>query len=283
MGECTARGIPLTFLSQSGRFLARVEGPIKGSIHLRQAQFAKLNDEDVCLLLTKNQVAAKLHNSRETLLRFCREHDDEDVKKVADIFSASIEKIYDQDNLDSVRGIEGEVSKMYFSVFNNMILNNKEAFFLCGRTKRPPLDKVNALLSFLYSLLAIEARSALETAGLDAYLGFFHTDRPGRPALALDIMEEFRSYLVDRCVLAMINLKILDEDMFVTKEGGGVLMTDDARKIVIKYWQEGKRETINYKLINEKIHKGLLPFVQANLFAKFLRGETEEYMPFLVK
>lgn len=215
-------------------------------------------------------------------MRFFREQNDSDVKQAADNIHQSMSKVYLQDNIDSVRGIEGEASKIYFSVFNNLI-SNKNEFSFCGRTKRPPLDKVNALLSFLYSLLAYEVKSALETVGLDAYLGFFHTDRSGRPSLALDLMEEFRAYLVDKCVLSMINLGIVKNEMFIVKEGGSVLMKDDTRKIVIKYWQEGKREIISHKIINEKIQKGLLPFVQANLLAKFLRGEAEEYVPFLAK
>lgn len=285
MGKCAENGINLCFLKPSGRFLARVTGPIKGNVLLRQAQFDAVRDKDVCLAIARNTVAAKLHNSRYILYRYVRDHADncniEKIESVIDLLGQNIESVFNSQNIENIMGIEGESARMYFSVFGFMVHNSN--FFFNGRSKRPPLDNVNAVLSFLYSLLAADVQWALETVGLDPYVGYMHVDRPGRPALALDLMEELRAFFVDKTVLNIINLKQIKGEDFLQKEGGGIVMGDECRRQILKLWQERKREVILHDGIKEKIQIGLIPYVQSQIFARFLRKDIPEYKPFLVK
>ena len=285
MGKCGEEGIPICFLRPSGRFLARITGAAQGNVHLRRMQFEKLSDEQVCLKLTQNIISAKLHNSRHILSRAIRDHADKIDNKSIDavVFSLSdgINSVYKTEDIDSVRGYEGECSRKYFSVFNELILKNKEDFCFTDRNKYPPLDRVNALLSFFYTMLTHDIQSALETVGLDPYIGFFHTDRSGRASLALDLIEELRAYIVDRFVLSVINLQQVKGSDFLQKEGGGILMSDDCRKEAIGAWQKRKHEIIIHSVINEKIEIGLIPYVQANLLAKYIRGDIPEYIPYI--
>ena len=285
MGKCGEKGIPICFLRPSGHFLARITGGVRGNVHLRRMQFEKLSDENVCLKLSQDVISAKIHNSRYILSRATRDHADkidvESINAVIAMLSDGINSVYETENIDSVRGYEGECSRKYFSVINELILKNKEHFCFSGRTKYPPLDRVNALLSFFYAILTHDIQSALETVGLDPYIGFFHTDRSGRASLALDLIEELRAYLVDRFVISVINLQQVKSDDFLQKEGGGVLMSDDCRKEILGAWQKRKNEFITHPIIKEKIEIGLIPYVQANLLAKYIRGDIPEYMPYV--
>ena len=285
MGKCGEKGIPICFLRPSGRFLARVTGEIKGNVHLRRAQFERLSDEQVCLKLTQNVIAAKFHNSRYILSRALRDHADkinaDSISKAIESMSAGIEAVYESLNIDSVRGYEGECSRKYFEVFNELIIKNKDEFIFLNRTKYPPLDRVNAMLSYFYTILSLDIQSALETVGLDPYIGFFHADRSGRASLALDLIEELRAYIVDRFVLSMINLQQVKGDDFLQKEGGGIIMTDECRRTMLTAWQKRKHETVTHPIIKEKIEIGLIPYVQANLLAKYIRGDIPEYTPYI--
>ena len=283
MAKCGEEGVSLSFLAPNGKFLARVHGPIKGNIHLRREQFRKLEDEKVCLYLAQQSIRAKITNTKNFLMKSSREYKNlaPFLDNTINSLNESILNIEKTDNLDSLRGVEGDSAREYFNIFNNLILNKDFEFKL--RTKRPPLDPVNAILSYLYTLLALDCESALETVGLDAYMGYFHVDRSGRPALALDLMEEFRCYLVDRCVLNLINLRKINITQFDFEPSGAVIMSEDARKIVINEWQTRKKEEILHPVLQEKVSVGLLPYIQARFLAKFLRGEMEEYFPFIAK
>ena len=219
--------------------------------------------------------------------RFLSDHadkcDSDDTNTVRNELASSVVRLNRASSLEEIRGIEGEMARYYFSVFDDMIVNQKEAFFMRGRNRRPPLDNVNALLSFLYTLLAHETTSALETVGLDPYVGFLHRDRPGRAGLSLDLMEEFRPYLVDRLVLSLINRKQITGDDFITKESGGVIMKDKARKVVLEAWQSRKKEEITHPFLEEKITLGLLPYAQALLLSRYLRGDLDDYPVFVWK
>lgn len=285
MGKCADNGIAICFLRPNGKFLARVSGSVKGNVHLRRAQFESLSQKNICLKLSQNVIATKLHNSRYVLSRAVRDHSDKTdcnlIKEAIMLLSENISSIYNTKDIDSVRGIEGESAKMYFSVFDHLIVRNKQDFKFKNRTKRPPLDKVNAMLSYLYTIINLDVQSALETVGLDPYIGFLHTDRSGRASLAADLVEELRAYMVDRLVLSMVNLSEVKGDDFITKEGGGIIMTGDCRKKILQVWQTRKNDIITHPVIKEKINIGLIPYVQASLLAKFIRGDISEYPPFV--
>lgn len=287
MGKCAAENISLCFMSPSGRFLARVTGPTKGSVHLRRAQYEKLCNDEVCLELSKSVIATKLQNTVQVLSRCLRDHesivDSDRITAVIDNHKKSIRNTFESASLESIRGIEGECARHYFSVFDELILKNKKEFALNGRTKRPPLDRTSAMLSYFYTILSFDIQSALETVGLDPYIGFFHSDRSGRASLSTDLIEELRAFMVDRYVLSSINLQQVKPDDFLLKEGGGVLMTDECRKKLLAGWQNRKNEIIKHPVIEEKINIGLIPYVQANLLAKFIRGELKEYIPFVMR
>lgn len=285
MGLCAKRGVGLCFVSPYGRFLGRVSGAVYGNVLLRKAQYRISDDQIGCLEIAKNCLIGKLANSRVVIERCIRDHgenlDCTQLKDVADYLRKNFPRLQNASSIDELRGIEGDCAKAYFSVFDHLILQQKDTFFMKGRNKRPPLDNLNTLLSFLYTILANDVQSALETVGLDPYVGFLHRDRPGRASLALDIMEEFRAFMVDRLVLSLINRRQVSEKGFIARENGAVQMDESTRKEVLTAWQKRKQEMITHPFIGEKVEIGLLPYVQALLMARFLRGDIDSYPPFL--
>lgn len=287
MGKCAEEGRELVFLTGSGKFLARVEGTVNGNVLLRRQQYRVADEENASLRIAKNMIRAKLFNSRWVLERMIRDHapriDTEQFRQKSLFLQQAISRIADVTCMDTLRGIEGEAASVYFSVLDNMILREKESFFFHGRSKRPPLDNVNALLSFAYSLLTSMCASALESVGLDPYVGVMHTDRPGRLSLALDLMEEFRALFCDRFVSTLINRGMLHSRDFEKQEDGAVLLTDSGRRTFLQTWQKRKYDIIKHPFLEEKVEWGLLPYVQALLLARYLRGDLDAYPPFLWK
>lgn len=287
MGACAERNISLCYVTPQGKFLARINGKVKGNVVLRKRQFASSMDENESLAIARNCIIGKVFNARWVLERALRDHsmqiDTQKVKNASDLLKQSLELIRSSTSREQLRGYEGEAASVYFSVFDELILQQKKAFSFNGRNKRPPLDNVNALLSFTYTLLTNTIASALETVGLDPYVGYLHTDRPGRASLALDLIEEFRAVLADRFVLSLINKKIVSSKDFKVKENGAVIMSDDARKLVISEWQKKKKEVLTHPYLKEKVEWGMAPYVQAMLLARYLRGDLDEYLPFLWK
>ncbi|MFH1136845.1 MAG: type I-C CRISPR-associated endonuclease Cas1c [Pseudomonadota bacterium] len=285
MGLCGERKILVSFLKESGRFLARVQGPVSGNVLLRREQYRKADDLVFTASIARAAVAGKIANCRTVLLRVLRDRpggpNEDEMKAAADQLARLAEPLRIITDLDEVRGLEGEAARVYFGVFDHLITSEKDLFFFRGRSRRPPLDNMNALLSFLYTLLAHEMTSALEGVGLDPAVGFLHRDRPGRPGLALDLMEEFRPILADRLALALINRKQLRGKDFVQQENGAVLMTDAARKEVVTAYQKRKQEELNHPFLGEKVSIGLLPHVQALLLSRRLRGDLDDYPPFV--
>jgi CRISPR-associated protein Cas1 len=285
MAFCAERDVGISFLSENGRFLARVQGPVSGNVLLRREQYRRADDEVASMVVSKAVLTGKIANSRTVLQRAVRDHGDKiDSKTVEHTvmrLSNALEHMRNETSLDAVRGYEGDAARLYFSVFDHLIVAQKEAFFFYERSRRPPLDNVNALLSFLYTLLMHDVRSALEAVGLDPAVGFLHRDRPGRPSLALDIMEEFRPVLADRLALSLINLKQVQGNGFKKNEGGGVVMDDDTRKQVLVAYQTRKQDEIQHPFIDEQVTIGLLPHVQALLMARYLRGDLDGYPPFV--
>ncbi len=279
---CGEKGIGLSFFSEQGRFYGRIEGPVRGNVLLRTAQYTAARN-DICFSLARNFVAAKIANGRNLLIRCARESanlaDAEELRKAARNISSLVPLLKSVDNIDQLRGVEGIVANRYFSAFDRMIKVDRDNFAFVKRSKRPPLDPTNSLLSFLYMLLTNDVRSALEGVGLDPAVGFLHALRPGRPSLALDLMEELRAPLCDRMAVAMINLKqICADDFEITPTS--VNISEKARKTVITSWQQRKKEEINHPFVQEKIPIGLIPHVQAQLLARFLRGDLDCYPPF---
>jgi CRISPR-associated protein Cas1 len=287
MGLCGERNVTITFLSMYGRFLARVEGPVSGNVLLRREQYRRADDAEFSASFARNILAAKINNSRTVLLRAAREQDSPEsvpaLKQAAADLAAQIQSLAEPLPLHVIRGKEGDSARTYFEVFNHLITAQKDAFVFHDRNRRPPLDNVNALLSFLYTILAHDVASSLEGVGLDPAVGFMHEDRPGRPGLALDIMEEFRAYLTDRLVLNLINLKQVKPEGFVKTESGAVVMDDATRKTVLVEYQKRKQEEITHPFLDEKLAVGLLPHAQAMLLARFLRGDLDGYPPFVFR
>ncbi|MBU8596071.1 subtype I-C CRISPR-associated endonuclease Cas1 [Shouchella clausii] len=287
MGYCADRNISITFLTKNGRFLARVVGESRGNVVLRKTQYRISENEKESTNIARNFIIGKIYNNKWMLERMTREHplrvDVEQFKSISQLLSTILQEVRSCDNLESLRGWEGQAAINYNKVFNQMILQQKDSFTFHGRSRRPPKDNVNAMLSFAYTLLANDAAAALETVGLDAYVGFMHQDRPGRASLALDLMEELRGIYADRFVLSLINRKEVTADDFYKKENGAVLMSDDARKSFLKAWQTKKQEKISHPYLGEKISWGLVPYAQALLLARFLRGDLDDYPPFLWK
>ncbi|MCH5324223.1 MAG: type I-C CRISPR-associated endonuclease Cas1 [Eubacterium sp.] len=287
MAACAKRDIDLVFLSNSGRFLARVSGEIRGNILLRKEQYRVVSDKNASLEIARNCILAKVHNSKWIIERACRDYsmrlDVEKLKRKSQLLSQSMQLIRQCGDAEQLRGFEGEAAAVYFSVFDDLILQQKEQFLFKGRSHRPPLDKVNAMLSFAYVLLTGMCAGALETVGLDPYAGVFHTDRPGRMSLALDMVEELRSVMADRFVLTAINKRIIYGSDFNEKENGAVIMGDTARKAFLAQWQLKKQETITHPYLGEKVEWGMVPYVQALLLARYLRGDLDQYPPFLWK
>lgn len=280
MGKCAESQVNLCFVSPTGRMLARVTGEIKGNVFLRLQQFKTFNDEEIKLNLIKELVAAKLKNVNYLLSRSMRDNKELDengeISACRDALTCNISVIKQMDDIDAIRGIEGNSAKMYFNIFDTLFLKQKDDFRMFYRTKRPPLDRVNAMLSFLYTVCTNDIAAALECVGLDPYIGFYHTLRPGRASLACDLTEEFRSS-VERVVITLINLRIVNADDFEEEVCGAVLLSKDGRKKVITAWQNKKREVILHPIIKEKVQFGLFPYIQANLLAKFIRGEIAKY------
>lgn len=287
MGACAKRGIDLSFLSPGGRFLARVSGEVRGNVTLRKEQYRVSDNKEQSLTIARNFIAAKVYNSRWVLERAARDYplrlDAEKLKLKASFLAAGISKIRGSHSAEELLGLEGEAASVYFSVFDDLILQQKKDFYFHGRSKRPPMDLTNAMLSFAYTLLAGMCSSALEAVGFDPYVGFFHTDRPGRMSLALDLMEELRAVMADRFVLTLINKRMIGAEGFLKKEDGAVIMKDDTRKQFLASWQEKKAETIKHPFLDEKIEWGMVPYVQALLLSRFLRGDLDEYPSFLWK
>lgn len=287
MGYCADRNISLLFLTMNGRFLARVIGQSKGNVILRKKQYLVSEDVTLSAQIARNFILGKIYNQKWILERMTRDYplrvDVDQFKEVSQQLSAIILAVRECTQLDRLRGLEGQAAISYNRVFNQMILQQQEDFYFHSRSRRPPLDNVNAMLSFAYTLLAHDMASALETVGLDAYVGFLHRDRPGRVSLALDVMEELRGVFADKFVLSLINKKLINKDGFVKKENGAVIMTDEARKRFLTAWQTKKQEKITHPYLGEKISWGLVPHVQALLLARYLRNDLDEYPPFLWK
>ncbi|WP_342558631.1 type I-C CRISPR-associated endonuclease Cas1c [Metasolibacillus sp. FSL K6-0083] len=287
MHACAEKNVSLTFLNAHGKFLARVIGESKGNVVLRKTQYRISDSEIASAKIARNFIFAKVANQKWILERATRDNplriDVPAFKQVSERLSEDLKKILACEDLELLRGLEGQAASAYFGLFDQMILQQKEAFYFKTRNRRPPTDNINALLSFTYTLLAKDVSAALETVGLDAYVGFLHRDRPGRASLALDVMEELRGVIADRFVLKVINKKMLDEKDFIRKEDGAVLLTDEGRKKFLQAWQERKQETLTHPFLKEKINWGLVPHAQAMLLARHLRGDLEEYPPFLWK
>lgn len=285
MGTCGERSIMISFLSESGRFLARVQGPVSGNVLLRKEQYRRADDECASAEIARAIVISKIANSRVVLQRSLRDAPDDQecppveaaVDRLGSIAAGLLEEAIP---VDSVRGIEGDAARTYFGVFDYLIKAQKEAFYFRERSRRPPRDNMNALMSFLYTLLTHDTVSALESVGLDPSVGFLHRDRPGRPSLALDIMEEFRAMIADRLALSLVNRRQVKEPGFVADETGGVRMDKATRKTVIEAYQARKREEIKHPFLGESVAIGLLPHVQAMLLARHLRGDIDAYPPF---
>lgn len=288
MGLCGERGVAISMLSFSGRFLARINGFTPGNVLLRREQYRRADSLDASAAIARAIITAKVANARSVLLRSLRDYPDAAgssfVRSAAERMALSLEDLAREgQSLDSLRGLEGEAANAYFGCFDHLITNQKDSFAFRGRSRRPPLDSVNALLSFLYAMLAHDARAACEAAGLDPAVGFLHRDRPGRPGLALDLMEEFRPYLADRLALSLINRKQVGPSGFTTAEGGAVSMDEATRKAVLVAWQKRKQEQVIHPFLGEKVSVGLLIHLQARLLARHLRNDMPAYVPFIWK
>lgn len=287
MGACADKGINLVFYSPFGKFLARAVGWERGNVLLRMSQYRISDDKNTSLKFGKNFIIGKLYNSKWVLERATRDHPDrvpvDELKKASSYLSESMAEVKECNDLDELQGIEGKAAQIYFSCLNNLILQQKEDFSFETRNRRPPMDKVNALLSFAYAILTHDCEAALEGVGLDPYMGFIHRNRPGRCSLALDLIEEFRASYADRFVLYCINQRIVHANDFDIQDSGAVRLNEKGRKIFFAEWQNRKKEMLTHPFIKEKINWGLVPYVQALLLARTLRGDLDEYPPFFWK
>ena len=283
--HCAKEGVTIVWVDGNGRFLARMQGPTQGNVLLRRAQYRACDDPTKSLGIARCCVAAKIQNQRNTLLRFLRNHPETDgdgaMKQILSRMDEIHSRLRNAESVDSLRGMEGDAAEAYFSVFDRMILVPGPDFRFTSRSRRPPLDRVNALLSYTYSILALDLRSALESVGIDPFVGFLHVERPGRPSLALDLMEEFRSAFADRLVLGLVNLKQVDASGFVVQPTGEVEMKSETRKTLLAAYQKRKRETIQHAFLEEDLDIGLIFLAQARLLARHLRGDLEYYPAFL--
>lgn len=284
MGACAERNIGLCFLTPNGRFQARVTGKVEGNVLLRKKQFEVSEKEGQSIPIAQSFLLGKIFNGRKVLERAIRDHsmlvNVESITGASSFMKETLKSIPACKSTGDLMGFEGSAAKIYFGVFDQLILQQREDFFFKERSRRPPLDNMNALLSFLYTLLTNETASALETVGLDPFVGFLHRDRPGRPSLALDLMEELRPVLVDRLALSLVNRKQIAGKGFTQKESGGVIMDDETRKAVLVAWQDRKKEEIIHPFLKERVPFGLLPYIQAMLLARHLRGDLDAYPPF---
>jgi len=285
--RCAEDGRSLVWLDRNGRFKARVEGKTRGNVLLRRAQHLALSDIERRSVIGRQIVAAKIQNSRQVLLRAAREATDETDKlaltEAAARLVVILKRLHGLSDLDIIRGAEGEAARAYFGVFGHMVRGDRTTFNLDGRTRRPPRDRANSLLSFLYALVRAECSSALEGVGLDPQVGYLHALRPGRPALALDLMEEFRPIIADRLAITLINRRQLNAEHFEETPGNAVLLTDEGRRSVIVEYQRRKEEEIQHRVLKQKVPLGLIPHVQARLLARYLRGDLPHYPPFLYR
>ncbi len=290
LGFCAEQGICVSYLTPNGRFLARVEGPVSGNVLLRREQYRRSDNREGCASIVRNILIGKILNQRTVLGRALRDHKE----GMASDAAASLETAHNrlrriserllvESDVDVLRGLEGEAAQVYFSVFDHLILVNSDRLRFRGRSRRPPLDAINALLSFLYTLLTHDCRSALETVGLDPAVGYLHRDRPGRPSLALDIAEEFRPLMADRVALSLINRRQISEKDFRWIENGAVLLSDEARKVVLTTYQERKREEMVHPFLGEKAPIGLFPYIQGQLLSRHMRGDLDAYPSFVWK
>jgi CRISPR-associated protein Cas1 len=284
MGACAERNIGLCFLTPNGRFQARVTGKVRGNVLLRKKQYDLSEKESASVPIAASFLLGKISNCRKVLDRAIRDHsmlvDVESLTGASNFMKETLKAIPACKSISDLMGFEGSAAKIYFGVFDHLILQQRGDFFFKERNRRPPLDNMNSLLSFLYTLLSNEAASALETVGLDPYVGFLHQDRPGRPSLALDLMEELRPVMVDRLALSLVNRKQITGKGFTQKESGGILMDDETRKAVLTAWQERKKEEIMHPYLRERVPFGLIPYIQAMLLARYLRGDLDAYPPF---
>ena len=287
MGFCAERGVAVSFLTERGRFLARVQGPVSGNVLLRREQYRRADDMTISAQMARSMLIGKLGNCRTVLQRALRDHsaklNSEEVKEASKRLGYSLGQLQSDLPLNGLRGIEGDAAHTYFSAFDHLIVSQKDDFMFRERNRRPPLDHVNCLLSFLYTLVLHDVRSALESVGLDPAVGFLHRDRPGRPGLALDMMEEFRPFLADRLALSLINLNQVRAKGFTQMESGAVLMDDDTRKTVLVAYQKRKQDNIFHPFLGEKITIGLLFHMQALLLARCIRGDLDGYPTFIWK
>ena len=287
MGFCAERDVAVSFLTEHGRFLARVQGPVSGNVLLRREQYRRADDMEVSARMASAILTGKLANCRAVLQRALRDHstkmDDNSVREASRRIGNSLQSLQADLPLNVLRGIEGEAAHTYFSVFDHLIVSQKEDFVFQQRNRRPPLDRGNCLLSFIYTLVLHDTRSALESVGLDPAVGFLHRDRPGRPGLALDMMEEFRPFFADRLTLSLINLNQVQQKGFKEMESGAVLMDDETRKTVLVAYQKRKQDEIFHPFLEEKVTLGLLFHMQALLLARCLRGDLDGYPCFIWK
>lgn len=287
MGLCGERGVLISFLTEHGRFLARVHGPVSGNVLLRREQYRRAERPDAAAVIARAMVLGKVANCRTVLQRATRDHAEktgrEEIEDAARRLGHLLKELEKSLPVDTLRGKEGDAANTYFGVFNHLITAQKEAFFFHARSRRPPLDNMNALLSFLYTLLVHDASAALESVGLDPQVGFLHVERPGRPSLALDLIEEFRPFLADRLALSLVNLRQLQGKDFERTESGAVTMSDAARKELLAAYQKRKQEEIQHPFLDETVSIGLLFHVQALLMARHLRGDLDGYPPFIWK
>jgi CRISPR-associated protein Cas1 len=287
LGLCGERGVAVSFLTENGRFLARVQGPTSGNVLLRREHYRRTDDPSACAALVRPILVAKIANSRTVLLRALRDRPDhasaESLRTAAGRLAQHLQSLTGDLAVDTLRGIEGIAARVYFEVFDSLLVQQKGDFFFRERSRRPPLDNMNALLSFLYTLLRHDFEAALEAVGLDPAVGFLHRDRPGRPGLALDLMEELRAYLADRLALSLVNLNQVQPSGFTRDEAGGVTMDSETRKTVLLAYQKRKTDEVVHPFLGEKTTLGLLPHLQAALFARTLRGDLDGYPSFLWK
>jgi len=284
MHHCAENNVGISFLSEYGRFFARVQGPVSGNVLLRREQYRRADDETACLAIARPIVLAKIANGRTVIQRSVRDHGDKPGQHGAMVrLGHLLKEVKQETSLASLRGKEGDAGRAYFSTFDQLITSQKETFVFHGRNRRPPTDNVNALLSFIYTLLAHDCKGALEAVGLDPQVGFLHCDRPGRPSLALDLMEEFRPFFADRVALSLINLRRINAKSFERQESGAVIMIEDARKTLLKAYQKRKQEHVMHPFLQEKAPLGLCFHLQALLLARYLRGDLDAYPPFIWK
>ena len=287
MGKCAREGIALSLCSPQGRFLARVVGESNGNVLLRRTQYRVADDPGQSCRIARSMVFGKVYNARKSLERTRRDHkmrvDGDRLAEVSAQLRNMLTQIQREEQLDVLRGIEGAAATAYFGIFDQMVLGNRQVFAFRARSRRPPMDPINALLSFAYSILAHDCASALESVGLDSYVGFLHRDRPGRSSLALDLMEELRPCMADRFVLSLVNNRVVQEEDFEYRESGGVFLNDSGRRKFLQRWHSRSGEELTHPFLGEQIRWGLVPVLQAMLLARYLRGDLDEYPPFLWK